>query len=117
MSYSWADMWHNFVNSAAIIVLAVAFIWMALQRRSRVARLESQLEMVRFAAYDLIRTAQEDADDLRDALDAAGIEQPRPRYQERLRRMALTPEQREIESMEKLEEAVRKIDQDWGIGQ
>lgn len=93
----------------AVIFLAGAETMMVLvQRRmlKRMAAQEESLNTVRFAAYELIKNAQEDADDLKDALQEAGVDQPRPRYQERLRRMRLTPEERERESMERFNAVV-----------
>lgn len=105
---------HNYANSVAIIVLAVAIWWRDLRYTRHLRRIEGTLDRVRMATYELTTAAREDIEDLQAALEAAGIKQPRPQYKERLRRMALTPEEREIESMERFEQVVsesqRRID-------
>lgn len=97
------------VNSASIIGLLVV-CWLIDMRYARhIKRIDRVLETIRFATYEITTTNREDIEDLRAALQAAGIEQPRVNYRERLRRIALTPEQREAESIARFEEIAAKI--------
>lgn len=110
---------HDYVNSASIIGILVVIRLVDMRYARHIKRIDRTIDTIRFATYELTTTAREDIEDLQAALKTAGIEQPRANYQERLRRMHLTPEERERESIERFEQVVaesREQMKQWGYG-
>jgi hypothetical protein len=102
-----------YANTASILILVAINVVMTLAYRRRMRRLEDTLDRTRLATYELTKADREDIEDLQDALRAAGIPLPRPRMEERMRRGALSPEDRHRESMERWNEVVAQHEAQW----
>jgi hypothetical protein len=91
------------------IVLAITVILLA----RRVHTLSDTLDRVRMATYELTTSASDEIKDLQDTLNDHGIPLVRTRANERMRRMALTPEERHAESMKRWEDTVAQVEDLW----
>jgi hypothetical protein len=72
----------------------------------KLMRVEERLDRIRFAAYDLLKVAEADITDLRTSLKWAGIAIHTEERDERIRQMALSPEERRDESIQCFETVV-----------
>jgi len=89
----------------------VSGCWLAasvvvLRMTRRLEELSGSLNNVRFGALELINGLEAEVKDLQGSLASAGIELRTPHMNERVRRVAMTPEEQLRESQERFDAAV-----------